>query len=126
MPRSRISVEALQWFGLLAGPLAFAAAHVAGFFLAASECNPAASLWQVPVHAVELGVTALAALVVVAAEAAAALAYAATNGIDREAPGPPGRIRFLATAALVVGPIFLALVLLGGVGSTFHPECRQA
>ncbi len=39
---------------------------------------------------------------------------------------PLGRIRFLSTAALVVGPIFLALVLLGGLGAAVHPECRQS
>jgi hypothetical protein len=71
-------------------------------------------------------VTAGAALVVVLAEAAAVAAFTATREIDKEGEPPLGRIRFLSAAALAIGPLFLALVLLGGIGAAVHPACRQS
>src|SRR5581483_1801217 len=40
--RSLPALEALQWFGLFAGPLAFAAEHVLGLGATLARCNPAA------------------------------------------------------------------------------------
>jgi hypothetical protein len=123
---TRGRLEALQWFGLLAGPAAFALEHIVGVFATFADCNPAGSRWTVPQHQVELGMTAAAALVVVLAEGAAWLAFTATRDVDQEGEPPLGRIRFLATASLVLGPLFLALVLLGGLGAAAHPNCHQA
>jgi hypothetical protein len=119
-------LETFQWFGLLAGPLAFLVEHVVGVFTTFADCNPAGSRWDVPQHAMQLGTMSLAALVIVLAEGAAFLAYRETKALDYEADPPGGRIRFLATAALAVGPLFLMLVLLGGLGAAFHPDCRQS
>jgi hypothetical protein len=123
---TRTRLEALQWFGLFAGPLAFAAQHVAELFATLADCNPAGSDWAVPQHGIQLGLTATAALVVVAAEAAAFAAYRATRDVGYDDEPPLGRIRFLATASLVIGPLFLALVLLSGLGAAAHPNCHQA
>src|SRR4029079_14429690 len=76
---TRTRLEALQWFGLFAGPLVFAAQHVAELFATLADCNPAGSDWAVPQHGIQLGLTATAALGVVAAEAAAFAAYRATR-----------------------------------------------
>jgi hypothetical protein len=123
---SRPSLESLLWFGLLAGPLAYVVEHVVGVGLTFATCSPAGSRWNVPMHGVQIGVTAGAALVIVLAEAASYAAFAATRHVDQEGEPPLGRIRFLSTAALAIGPLFLALVLLGGVGAAVHPLCRQS
>ena len=117
--------ESFQWIALLAGPLAFAAQHVALVFASFADCNPAGSHWAVPQHAIQLGVTALAALVVVAAEAAGYAAFRDVQAFDKEGDPPAGRVKFLSTAALVIGPLFLALVLLDGLGAVAHPNCHQ-
>lgn len=121
---TRTRLETFQWIGLFAGPLAFMGEHVAGFFATAAGCNPAG--WSVPVHAIVLGVTALAALVIVLSELAAYLAFREVQAVDKEDDPPLGRIKFLSTAGLIIGPLFLALVLLGGLGSLAHPTCHQA
>ena len=121
---TRTRLETLQWFGLFAGPLAFAAQHVAEVFTSLADCNPAGNGWAVPQHPLQLGFTVAAAVVVVAAEAAAYAAFRETREIDQEGEPPLGRIRFLATASLVIGPLFLALVLLSGLGAVAHPYCR--
>jgi hypothetical protein len=123
---TRARLEALQWFGLFAGPLAFMAYHVAGLFSVFADCNPAGARWSVPQHAIELAVTIAAAAVIVAAELAALAAFRATKDVDQEGEPPLGRIHFLSMASLVIGPLFLTLVLLGGIGAVVHPDCHQA
>jgi hypothetical protein len=123
---TRARLEALQWFGLFAGPLVFAAQYVAQLFTVYANCSPAGSRWSVPQHGLQLGFTIAAAAVIAAAEAAALLAFRATRDVDQEGDPPLGRIHFLALASLVIGPLLLALVLLGGLGAVFHPSCRQA
>jgi hypothetical protein len=123
---TRARLELLQWFGLFAGPLAFAIDHVVAYASVAADCNPAGSDWTVPQHPIQLTATALAAVVIVAAEGAAFLAYRETQDVSQEGEPPLGRIRFLSTAALIIGPIFLTLVLLGGLGGAAHVNCRQS
>ena len=127
VPRSQPVLEALQWFGLLAPALAFAGEHVIGLGATFAQCNPAgASGWSIEPRLYQLVTTAVAGGVVVAGIVAAALAYLATRDLQHEDDPPLGRIRFLSTAALVAGPLFLALVLHGGLGAVAHPPCRQA
>ena len=126
MTRSRPSLEMLLWFSLLAGPLAFAVSHVVGVGATFATCSPAGSRWSVPMHGIQLGVAAGAALVIVLAELAGIAAFIATRQVDKEGEPPLARIRFLSAAALAIGPIFLTLVLLGGIGAAVHPACRKA
>ena len=114
-------LEALQWFGLLGGPLAWAVQHVVGVEVVLARCNPARL--GVSVHTWQLTAMGVAAVIIVAAETAAWRAFSATREVDWEGDPPLGRIRFLSTAALLVGPIFLTLVLLSGIGGATHGEC---
>jgi hypothetical protein len=125
-PRSLPGVEALQWVGLLVGPLAFTVEHVVGLGATFAQCNPAGSDWTIHPHVVQLTAMGVAAAIVVAGEAAALLAFLATRGVELEGDPPRGRIHFLSAAALVLGPIFLTLVLLSGLGAASHPACQQA
>jgi hypothetical protein len=114
-------LEALQWFGLLGAPFAWAFAHVVGIEAVLGHCNPARL--GVSVHEWQLTAIGLAVAVILAAETAAWLAFSATRDVSWEGDPPRGRIHFLSTAALVLGPIFLTLVLLSGVGAAAHGEC---
>jgi hypothetical protein len=124
VPRSLPALEALQWFGLVAGPLAYAGEHVLGLGATLARCNPA-GLGLDP-HVYQLTAMSVAAAIIVAGEAAALLAYLATRELHYEDDPPRGRIRFLATAALLLGPIFLTIVLLNGLGAVYDGACRQA
>jgi hypothetical protein len=110
---TRTRLEALQWYGLFAGALAWTTQHVVGYFLSDATCSASLShnaAW-------ELGVAAGAGVVILSAEAAAFLVYRATGGTHRDAPGPEGRLRFLALAALLGNLLFLVIVVLDGVGT---------
>lgn len=121
---TRARLEACQWLGLLAGPIAFAVQHVLGVGATLADCNPGGI--GAPVHALQAAATTIAALVVLAGEAAALLAFRATREVEIEGDPPLGRIRFLTTAALAIGPLFLTLVLLDGIGVLAHSTCRQS
>jgi hypothetical protein len=117
---SRRRLEILQWYGLFGGALAWTTQHVVGYFTSHAGCahsglHPA--IWQVA-----LAVGAGAA--VLAAEAAAFTVYRATSDVDHDAPGPLGRLRFFATAALLGNVLFLMIVILDLVGSVAELPCR--
>jgi hypothetical protein len=123
---SRTRLEALQWFALFAGPLAWAGQHVVSYGFAAAQCNPAGRTWVVHLHVAAGVALGLALAVVLAGELCAFLAFRGTSDVGIEDDPPPGRIRFLSYAALVIGPLFLTLVLLDGIGPLAHPDCVQA
>jgi hypothetical protein len=125
-PRSLTALEALQWLGLLVGPLAFAVEHLVGLAATFAQCSPAGGGWTIHPHVVQLTAMGVAAAIIVAGEAAALLAFLATRGVELEGHPPRGRIHFLSAASLVLGPIFLTLVLLSGLGAVSHPACQQA
>jgi hypothetical protein len=124
--RSLPALEALQWFGLLAGPLAFAGEHVIGLGATFAQCSPAGSHWSIPPHLYQMTAMAVAAMIDTLAWGASLLAYLATNDLEYEDDPPLGRIHFLATAGLAVGPVILTLVLLNGLGVIYHLDCRQS
>jgi uncharacterized membrane protein len=117
---TRTRLELLQWFSLFAGPLAWATEHVVGYFISDAACSAGvrnAALWQ----------TLLALLtgaVVVAAWLAAFVTFRETRTVDHYAPGPLGRIRFFAQAALLGNILFFVIVVLDGVSTVYELPCR--
>jgi hypothetical protein len=115
--------ELLQWFGLLAAPLAWATHLVSGYYFAEAHCG---SLhWSSGWARLEILVTIVAALVAVLAEWAAATVYLDLRTVGRDAAGPAGRRRFLVTAALVANVLFFFGIVLSGVTVVAAESCRQ-
>jgi hypothetical protein len=118
-------LEILQWTGLLLGGLAFAAAHVLGYGITEAQCNAAGLRWGISNDTWELAALGSAAAFVVVSELAAALVVARTRDETYEGPPPPGRLRFLAIAAVAANLIFLTIILLDALGAVFNVACRQ-
>jgi hypothetical protein len=116
-------LELLQWFGLLAAPLAWTLQLVAGFGVADVACDGAGGVSVTPV-AVTL--TAFALAVAIAAEAAAVVLLRSLAAVEQDAPGPAGRLRFFAVAALLGNVLFFVIIVLSGVGTIVHLPCTQA
>ena len=119
---SRTRLEILQWYALLGGALAWTAEHVLGYFVSDGGCSGRvghAALWGSMLTG--FGVAAVAA-----AQVAAITVYRATRSVGHDAPGPEGRLRFFAVAALVGNVLFLMLVGLDGLGSLSHLPCAQS
>jgi hypothetical protein len=123
---SRTRLELLQWFGLFGGALAWTVQHVVGYGISDAGCSVAGTQWDLDVAALQTALALAAGTVVVLAWAAAFLAYRETRVVDEYAPGPSGRIRFFAQAALLGNVLFLVIVVLDGVSSVYHLPCRPS
>ena len=121
---TRTRLELLQWFGLFGGALAWATQHVVGFGISDSGCSVAGRQWGLPVSTLEVLVGVAAGAITISAWAAAYVAFRETRSVDEDAPGPAGRIRFFAQAALLGNVLFLAIVVLDAVGSVSELPCR--
>lgn len=121
---TRTRLELLQWFGLFGGALAWATQHVVGFGISDSGCSVAGRQWGLPVSTLEVLVGVAAGAITISAWAAAYVAFRETRSVDEDAPGPAGRIRFFAQAALLGNVLFLVIVVLDAVGSVSELPCR--
>jgi hypothetical protein len=122
---TRTRLELLQWYGLFGGALAWTGLHVIGYGIADASCNVVNAHWGLDRVTWETVLTVLAAAGVIAAAAAAYLAFRETENTDEDAPGPIGRIRFFSEAALLGNVLFFVIVVLDGVSSAYH-SCRPS
>jgi len=122
---SRLRLEILQWYALMAGPWAWATQHVLLFGVAYAHCSMPVAYWHVPVIWLNALITFACGLAVVAAEVAAVVVYRATEETGDYAPGPYGRMRFFAQAAILGNVLFLVIVALDATGAFYH-GCNQA
>ena len=120
--------DVLMWFGLFGAPAAWTGQHVAGVTLTIGAChdNTAGPAWQVHVDAWAMGVTAAAATVAVLAGLSAVAAWRSARDADDSDPPPSGRIHFLGIVGLTISPLFLAIILMSGLGVVALPDCHQA
>ena len=123
---TRTRLEILQWYALFGGALAWTGSHVLGYFVAVSGCNAAVAYWHVNLELWLALVNGLAFAGVLASGAAALAVYRATADVDKDAPGPAGRMHFFAQAALLGNVLFFMLVLLDTTGVFFHTNCGLA
>jgi hypothetical protein len=119
-------LELLQWFGLLAAPLAWTAQFVAGLAIAGAYCAPAGSRWGISVEAWQIVLAAAAGTVAVCAQLSALTLYRELRDVEDDAPGPRGRLHFFSVASIAGNALFLALITLTAVGAVSHSGCRQS
>ncbi|MCC7078941.1 MAG: hypothetical protein IT198_17635 [Acidimicrobiia bacterium] len=119
--RTILSHEFLQWFGLLAAPVAWATQFIVGHGYAATVCSPAGAQWELRVTGWEIVLTAVAAAVAVLGEAASYVVFRQTAGAQAEVPG--GRHHFFAYASLGGNVLFLCIILLTGIGVLYQVPC---
>ncbi len=117
---TRTRLELLQWYALFAGPWLWATQHVLLFGLTNSHCSMAVTYWNVPVVWLNVVITVLCGAAVVAAWAAAFVVYRAVQSFGEYAPGPWGRMRFFAEAALLGNVLFFMIVVLDAAGAFYH------
>jgi hypothetical protein len=118
-------LEILQWVGLLAGALVWAAQHVVGYGITEAECNTGGLHWGIHNDVWQGVLAATAAALVLAAELAAITVIVATRRGSYESPPAPGRVRFFAIAAAAANVIFLMIIVLDGLAAILNVTCRQ-
>ena len=116
-------MKARLWFGVLGAPLAWVAQFLIGYSLGLAACGAAGRKWGLSVDGWTLAATAAGAAVAVLATASAVQVYRATRDVGSELPG--ARIHFLSVISLTIAPLFLAIILMGGVGAVVLENFRQ-
>ena len=126
----------LVWFGVLGGALAWVLQFVANLAFSFAQCNAPAGRWHLPVHGFQIGLSAAAVAVCLAAEGVCLRLYLRTSRLDHHIPeverhgegGPPptGRINFLATVGLTVNFLALAIIVMTGIGAPLLTVCQQS
>ncbi len=126
---------AIVWFGVLGGAVAWAIQFVANLAFTFAQCNSPPGRWQLPVHGWEIGLSAVAVGIGLAAMAVSAWLFRRTFHLDHiaeaerrgEGSAPPsGRINFLATVGLTVNFLALAIIVMTGIGAPLLEACRQS
>jgi hypothetical protein len=118
------------WFGLVAAPLAWMVAELAGYVLAARDCGrwrTGLAAYAVPnapviVAAISLAMAALAA-------AGLALALRSLRAADRVVPPSnvrAGRTRFMALGGIIVSALLLLNIVFFGVPPFLVNACSEA
>lgn len=122
------SPSVLVWIGLAAAPAAWTGQHVAGIGLTIGQChdNAAGPAWDLPIDPLMVATTAVAACVAILGGLAAVATWRATRGLDDSDAPPPGRNHFLAIVGMTISPLFLAIIIMSGLGSTFMSGCVQS
>ena len=122
---TRFRLELLQWYALFAGPWMWAAQHVLEFGWTNAHCSTPVASWNVPAIWLNVLITGVCGSAVLAAEAAAFVVYRETTKVEEYAPGPYGRMKFFAQAALLGNVLFIVIVALDATGAFYH-GCGQA
>ena len=115
----------LMWIGVWAPPVAWALQLATGVMLGFAKCGPNGARWGISLDTWEVASAIVAGAVALAGIAAAIRAFRAT-GDRADAPPPGSRIHFMAAMALTIGPLFLAIIVLDGLGTGFGELCRQS
>jgi hypothetical protein len=123
------------WFAVLGGSIAWAVQFIVNLMLGFAQCNAPPGRWSLPLHDLEIAISAAAIAVGVLAEVVAGWLYLRTARLDHvaeeeregEGTGPPiGRINFLAMVGLTVNFLSLAIVVMTGIGAPLLPTCQQS
>jgi hypothetical protein len=114
----------LTWYGLLGAPFAWTLFHVVGVGIAMGVCSPVGARVDATLQPWSIVLTAAAVAVAFGALLAAGLVYLSTRGVEDDAAPPVGRIHFLAVIGLTITPLFIAIILMSGIGGT-SLGCRQ-
>jgi hypothetical protein len=118
--------ELFQWYGLFGAAFVFAAQLLVGFAVAQANCNRGSVRWGIDEVTWQSVLMAVGLLLAAAAEAAAITVLVATRDLEYDGPPPRGRRHFFAWGAALGNIVLFNAILLMGIGSIVHANCRQA
>lgn len=119
----------LAWFGVLGGPVAWAAQFLLGMQFGLARCESPDGRFQFSVHTIAAVLAATGVLVGVLAELAAISAFRATRPdqhSQQAADITMGRLHFLAAVGITVNPLTLTICAMVAVGVPLLGLCQQS
>ena len=129
-------LSVIQWAGVVVAPLAWTGQHVVGYGVGQARCSVAGAQWGISYDTWQIAIMVAAAVLILVSEAAAVTVFLETRETNF-GDGPPGdgrwagavpytRLHFFAATAMLANVLFLAIVLLDGLGSVFSTLCAQS
>lgn len=118
-------VELLMWAGILLAPAAWTVQHVLSYGVSEAHCDPAGRQWGVPYDVWVVSTAAVAIALAAGGLVASVAAYRAVRDADVDDDPPPGRVWLMSVCGLVISPLFIAMILLSGIGSLLLAHCHQ-
>lgn len=116
----------LLWFGVLGAPGAWALQFGLSYWLTEAHCGATGTDWGLGLDAWVIVFTVVAVVIALGAGLTAAYLYRATDEAGHDTAPPAGRIHFLATVGIAITPLFLAIIVMNGVGATILTNCQQS
>jgi hypothetical protein len=113
------------WYAVLGAPVAWAAQFGISYWMTQAKCSVAGERWGISVDAWTIGLTVLSVGMAVGAGLVALGLLRATAQENAEGAPPGGRTRFFALVGLAVTPLFLAIIVLNGIGVAIQ-GCGQS
>ncbi|HEY1276776.1 MAG TPA: hypothetical protein VGF25_17835 [Thermoleophilaceae bacterium] len=110
------------WFGVFGAPAVWVVQFVGGYTLGAADCGGAGL--DIPFDALTAAFTAVAACVAVAAGLTALGVFRETRDVGDEPPG--SRVHFLSIVGMTIAPLFVAIILMSGLGAIVLESCHQS
>jgi membrane protein required for beta-lactamase induction len=122
-------LNGLVWFGVLGGPVSWAAQFLFAMQLGLARCESPNARFQLPVHVISPVLGGVGVLVAVLAELAAIAVFRATR-TDQHTQNAEditsGRLRFLGAVGMTVNPLTLTICAMVAVGVPLLGLCRQS
>lgn len=118
--RSSSLTSFLLWVGVLGPPAAWATLLVVGYGAEEADCSRGSGSFD-GAHSVAVWTSVAAGVVALLSLAAAIWLWRETR---EQRPDERGRIPFMATAGVLTGLVFLALIVVTAVGVTHFDPCR--
>ncbi len=123
--KAQAPTSPLLWFAVLGAPLAWGLQFGVGYWITQARCSPG-DAWGAAPDAWALVLTVLSAGLAIAAGATAAALFRATETADAKGAPPAGRTHFLATVGIAIAPLFVAIIVMNGVGVLTLSSCTQS
>ncbi|MFL5981562.1 MAG: hypothetical protein ACJ74D_08485 [Gaiellaceae bacterium] len=118
--RSAPLTTLLLWVGLLGAPAAWTLQLVLGYAAEEADCSVGTDALFDATGDVAVWLSVAAAIAAVASLGAAAFVWRRTL---RRSPDPRGRVHFMAVGGILASLLFLALIIVTGVGITYFEPC---
>jgi hypothetical protein len=113
------------WYAVLGAPIAWGLQFGISYWVTQAKCSVAGDRWGISVDAWVIVLTVLAAALALGGWLVSLGLFQATADDEMDSGPPGGRTRFLAAVGLAIAPIFLAIILLNGIGAVVH-SCTQS
>jgi heme/copper-type cytochrome/quinol oxidase subunit 2 len=114
----------VMWFATLGAPIAWGLQFGIGYWITQGRCG--ATTWNLSLRTWAIVLTAAAAVVAVAAGLTALALFRRTNDVEKDDPPPLGRVHFFAIVGMAITPLFVAIIVMNGVGVAVLEVCHQS